>query len=85
MRYEIRQLECYLYDDEWSQNTSYNLGTMETKAKNEKRAITRYLANKHGITVKRNRTRIEFEGHCYTIIDRKTREPLFIAIPNYYK
>lgn len=62
---------------------AYNFGTMETRAKNEKQAFTRYLANKHGITFKRNRTRIEFDGDCYTIIDRKTKEPLFIAIPLY--
>lgn len=85
MKYEIRQLDCYLYGDEWTQNTSYLIGVFEThcKAENDKRAFTRYLANKHGITFKRNRTRIEFDGDCYTIIDRKTKEPLFIAIPHY--
>ena len=85
MKYEIRQLDCYLYDDEWTQNTSYLIGAFEThcKAENDKRAFTRYLANKHGIVFKKNRTRIEFDGDCYTIIDRKTKEPLFIAIPLY--
>ena len=85
MKYEIRQLDCYLYGDEWTQNTSYLIGAFEThcKAENEKQAFTRYLANKHGIVFKKNRTRIEFDGDCYTIIDRKTKEPLFIAIPHY--
>ena len=85
MKYEIRQLDYYLYDDEWTQNTSYLIGAFEThcKAENEKQAFTRYLANKHGIVFKKNRTRIEFDGDCYTIIDRKTKEPLFIAIPHY--
>lgn len=83
MKFEIRQLDCYMYDNEWTQNTSYNFGTMETSARDEKQAFTRYLAKKHGITFKKNRTRIEFDGDCYTIIDRKTKEPLFIAIPLY--
>lgn len=85
MKYEIRQLDCYLYGDEWTQNTSYLIGAFEThcKAENYKQAFTRYLANKHGIVFKKNRTRIEFDGDCYTIIDRKTKEPLFIAIPHY--
>lgn len=85
MKYEIRQLDCYLYGDEWTQNTSYLIGVFEThcKAENNKRTFTRYLANKHGIIFKKNRTRIEFDGDCYTIIDRKTKEPLFIAIPHY--
>lgn len=85
MKYEIRQLDCYLYGDEWTQNTSCLIGAFEThcKAENDKQAFTRYLANKHGIVFKKNRTRIEFDGDCYTIIDRKTKEPLFIAIPHY--
>lgn len=83
MKFEVRQLECFLYDEGWVENTSYNFGTMETHSRNEKRAFTRFLANKHGITFKRNRTRIEFDGDCYTITDRKTHEPLFIAIPMY--
>jgi len=28
-------------------------------------------------------TRIEFDGDCYTITDRKTNEPLFVAIPEW--
>ena len=84
MKFEIRQLDAWGNNEEgYEINTSYLMGTMETRAKNEKQAFTRYLANKHGITFKRNRTRIEFDGDCYTIIDRKTKEPLFIAIPLY--
>lgn len=85
MKYEIRQLDAWGNNEEgYEINTSYLMGTMETRANNEKQAFTRYLANKHGITFKRNRTRIEFDGDCYTIIDRKTKEPLFIAIPLYW-
>ena len=84
MKFEIRQLDAWGNNEEgYEINTSYLMGIMVTRANNEKQAFTRYLANKHGITFKRNRTRIEFDGDCYTIIDRKTKEPLFIAIPFY--
>ena len=83
MKFEIRQLDCYMYDDDWTWNESYLLGTMETKAQNEKRAFTQWMKNHAGITFKPNRTLIDFDGDCYTIIDRKTKEPLFAAIPEY--
>lgn len=82
-KFEIRQLDCWMYDGEWTQNTSYRLGEMQTKAKNEKRAFCAWLKRHLGISFKNNRTLIEYDGDCYTIIDRKTREPLFAAIPNY--
>lgn len=84
MKFEIRQLDAWGNNEEgYEINTSYLMGIMVTRSNNEKYAFTRYLANKHGITFKKNRTRIEFDGDCYTIIDRKTKEPLFIAIPRY--
>lgn len=79
--YDVRQLECLNYDGEWTENTSYNLGSFQTSAKNERKAFTQYL-RKQGITFFKNRTLIEFDGDCYTVIDRKTKEPLFIAIPH---
>ncbi len=81
--FEIRQLDCWMYDGEWTQNTSYLMGEMTTKAQNERKAFTSWLKNHCGISFKNNRTLIEFDGDCYTIIDRKTKEPLFIAIPQY--
>jgi len=80
--FEIRQLDCYLYDNEWTENTSYFIGNMITHAQDEKRAFTAWLKKK-GITFKLNRTLIEYDGDFYTIIDRKTKEPLFMAIPSY--
>lgn len=82
-KFEIREIDAWMYDDEWTWNTSYYLGDMETSAKNEKRAFTRWLKNHRGITFKCSRTLIEYDGDVYTIIDRKTKEPLFAAIPNY--
>ena len=34
--FEIRQLDCWCYGGDWTQNTSYLIGTMETGAKDEK-------------------------------------------------
>lgn len=82
MKFEIREIDAYMYDEEWTQNTSYNLGIMETAAKNEKQAFTRYLKKK-GIVFKKNRTLIDYDFDIYTIVDRKTKEPLFEAIPMY--
>ena len=81
--FEIRETDGIMYDDTWTINTSYYIGTMKTRAKDEKRALTRYLANKHGITFYKNRTRIIDDMDTITIIDRKTGCPLFIAIPLY--
>jgi hypothetical protein len=80
--YEIRQIEAWMDGDGWYWNTSYHLGEMKTKAKDEKKAFTNWLRN-HGITFKKNRTRIYFDGDIYEIVDRKTGEPLFAAIPLY--
>lgn len=82
-KFEIREIDAWMHDDRWTWNTSYRLGDMTTSAKNEKRAFVRWLKKHAGITFKRNRTLIEYDGDVYTIIDRKTKEPLFAAIPNY--
>lgn len=81
-KFEIREIDALNYgEDGWTWNTSYHAGDMETGAKNERRAFTRWLKNRKGITFKANRTLIEYDGDVYTIIDRKTKEPLFAAIP----
>lgn len=79
--FEIRQLDCWMYDGEWTQNTSYNMGEMQTKAQNISKAFTAWMKRHFGISFKNNKTLIEYDGDCYTIIDRKTKEPMFIAIP----
>lgn len=82
IKFEIRQLDAWMYEDDWSINDSWHICNFETKAMNEKRAFIRVL-NSKGIYFKLNRTLIDFDGDCYTIIDRKSKEPLFVAIPNY--
>jgi len=82
--FEIRQIDALNYgeDEGWIWNTSYNMGEMVTKAKDERKAFTAWMKRHLGITFKPNRTLIEYDGDVYTIIDRKTKEPLFAAIPN---
>lgn len=82
IKFEIRQLDAWMYDGDWSINDSWHICDFETQAINEKRAFVRVL-NSKGISFKLNRTLIDFDGDCYTIIDRKSKEPLFIAIPEY--
>jgi hypothetical protein len=82
MIFEMRQIDALYYIDGWTWNSSYLIGYMYTKARNEKRAFTRWLRN-NGVTFKTNSTRIEYDGHAdiYEITDRRTHEPLFAAIP----
>lgn len=78
--FEVREIDGIMYDDCWIWNTSYLIGYFTTSAKNVKRAFTDYLRKQHNISFKLNRTIIEDEQDIITIIDRKTKEPLFAAI-----
>ena len=87
--YELRQVDAWAeYDDPddpdeapaWVWNTSYHLGTFTTTAKDHARAFRAALA-RLGVTFYRGRTVTEYDGNVYEIVDRKTREPLFAAIP----
>ena len=79
-RYEVRQVDAYLYDDCWTYNTTYRIGAFTTFAEDIPRAIRCYLKTQ-GITFYRGRTRTEYDGDVYEITDRETGEPLFVAIP----
>ena len=81
--YEIREIDGWRDTDWWYWDCSYNIGEMKTKAKNKKKAFTNWLRNHYSVTFRKNRTRIDYDGDKYTIIDRKTKEPLFVAIPLY--
>ena len=78
-RFLVRQVEAWASPEGWDYNNVWNIGEMETKAKDEKKAFTAWLARK-GIVFKKNRTRIWFDGDNYEIVDRKTGEPLFDAV-----
>ena len=79
-RYEVRQVDAYLYDDCWTYNTTYRIGTFATFAEDIPRAI-RYYLKSQGIAFAKGRTRTKYDGDVYEIIDRRTGEPLFVAIP----
>lgn len=82
MKFEVREIDAWMDCDGWTWNTSYLVGHFTTNAKNEKRAFCAFL-RKNGIAFKINRTLIDFDGDVYEIIDRKTKEPLYAAIPCY--
>jgi hypothetical protein len=77
--YEIREIDAWMYDDSWTWNTSYRLGSFTTTgdpARAFRRAIKRL-----GVTLYKGKTVTEYDGDVYEIVDRKTRQPLFAAIP----
>ena len=77
--YEVREIDAWMYDDSWTYNTSYHLGSFTTTG-DPARAFRRYLKTQ-GITFVKGRTRTEYDGDVFEIVDRKTGEPLFAAIP----
>lgn len=84
MLFDIREIDAWgNKKDGYEWNTSYHLGELKTNAKDEKKAFTRYLNRKHGITFYKGRTLIVDDCEIITIIDRKTQKPLFAAIPMY--
>lgn len=78
--FELREIDAWAYDDGWSYNTTYRLGTFTTCAQDKARAFRRALA-RLGIRFYRGKTRTEFDGDVYEIVNRKTGEPLFCAVP----
>lgn len=81
--YDVREIDAWSdAESGWTWNTSYHIGTMETAAEDVRRALTAYL-KKRGIVFKLNRTIIQDDGSVIEIQDRKTKEPLYAAIPNF--
>lgn len=78
--FEIRQIDAWNDGDGWIYNDSFTLGSFTTTAQNERRAFYRALA-RLGIRFYRGRVRAVDDGCIIEIIDRKTAEPLFVAIP----
>ena len=80
MKFEIRQIDAWFYDDCWNYNETFRIGEFTTKAENVKRAFCRAL---HGLGVVfyRGRAVVVDEGDLLEIQNRKSGEPLFVAIP----
>lgn len=86
--YEIRQIDAWEeYDDHddpsetpaWTYNETWHMGEFTTTG-DVPRAFRRALG-KLGVSFYRGKTRTEYDGDFYEIVDRKTGEPLFCAIP----
>lgn len=81
--YDVREIDAWSdLESGWTWNASYHIGTMETAAEDVRRALTAYL-KRRGIVFKLNRTIIYDDGSVIEIQDRKTKEPLYAAIPNF--
>lgn len=78
--FEIRQVDAWSDVDGWTYNTTYRIGSFTTAAQDERRAFYRALA-RLGIRFYRGKVRAVDDGSIIEIIDRKTAEPLFVAIP----
>ena len=79
-RYEIRQVDAIAYDDGWNYNETWNIGTFATAAADVPRAFRRALENL-GVLFVPHKTATVYDGDVYEIVDRKTGETLFCAIP----
>lgn len=78
--WEIREVDAWNDEDGWTYNTTYRLGTFTTTAENPAKAFRAALA-RMGIRFHRGTTATEYDGYMCEIIDRKTGEPLFVAVP----
>ena len=80
MKFEIRQIDAWFDGEAWVYNDSFHIGEFSTKAENVKRAFCRAL---HGLGVVfyRGRVVVVDDGELLEVQDRKSREPLFVAIP----
>ena len=80
MKYEIRQIDAWFDNEAWTYNESFRIGEFSTKAEKVKWAFCRAL---HGLGVVfyRGRVVVVDEGDLLEIQNRKSGEPLFVAIP----
>ena len=80
MKFEIRQIDAWFDGESWIYNESFPIGEFSTKAENVKRAFCCAL---HGLGVVfyRGRVVVVDEGDLLEVQNRKSGEPLFVAIP----
>ena len=75
--FEVLKVDCILEGESWITNDVDVIGCFSTNG-NCKRALMRFL-NQHGFKFKKGTTLIEDDGDYITVIDRKTKRPLFDA------
>ena len=80
MKFEIRQIDAWFDGDGWTYNESFRIGEFSTRVENVKRAFCRAL---HGLGVVfyRGRVVVVNDGDLLEVQNRKSGEPLFVAIP----
>ena len=80
MKYEIRQIDAWFDGEMWTYNESFRIGEFSTKAENVKRAFCRAL-HSLGVVFYRGHVAVVDEGDLLEVQNRKSGEPLFVAIP----
>ncbi len=87
MLWEVRQIDAICEDNNWIWNSSILVLVFEFNAREGNRNVIRafYRAlKKYGIVFKPGRVFCVDDGNILEILDRKTKEPLFAAIPYEY-
>ena len=80
MKFEIRQIDAWFDGDGWTYNESFRIGEFSTKAENVKRVFCRAL-HSLGVVFYRGCVVVVDDGDWLEIQNRKSGEPLFVAIP----
>lgn len=81
--YEIRQIEAYGNSEEgFEYNETWHICDVQSATQDEKRLFRRAL-KKAGITFIPEKTRCEYDGSIWEIVERSTGCPLFCMIPDY--
>ena len=79
-KFEVRQIDAWFDGEGWTYNESFRIGEFTTNAKNLKKAFCNALHNL-GIVFNRGRVVIIDDGDILEAQNRKSGEPLFVAIP----
>ena len=80
MKFEIRQIDAWYDNEAWTYNESFHIGEFSTNAKNLKKAFCNAM-HKLGIVFNRGQVVIIDDGDILEAQNRKSGEPLFVAIP----
>ena len=80
MKFEIRQIDAWFDGESWMYNDSFRIGEFSTQAKNVKRSFCRALHGL-GIVFYRGHVVVVDDGDWLEVQNRKSGEPLFVAIP----
>lgn len=80
--YQIRVVDAWSDGEGWTYNESHHLAyaTISNKTKNIEEALL-YHMRKHGLVSKRGKTRLEYDGSIYELVERATGKPLVAFIP----